>query len=177
MTATSALLTHRNGGDILAWRNGTGITAHQFLADVRHLAALLPAGRHMLNACNDRYRFTVGLGAALLTQKLSLLPPNHTPEMMRQLQAQAPDVFCLADSAHAIDLPGFVYQDAFAKTHAAMHPEVPFDIPHFPDMQPVADVFTSGSTGLPVPHRKTWGALARCARAEALRLGLHRGRF
>jgi hypothetical protein len=36
-------------------------------------------------------------------------------------------------------------------------------------------VFTSGSTGLPVPHRKHWGALVRNARAEADRLGMFDG--
>jgi acyl-coenzyme A synthetase/AMP-(fatty) acid ligase len=40
----------------------------------------------------------------------------------------------------------------------------------------VACVFTSGSTGTPVPHRKTWGNLARNVRVEAGRLQLHDGR-
>ena len=87
---TFALISHGSCDDILAWRHGERITVRQFLADVRHLAAALPAGRHMLNACSDRYHFTVGLGAALLKQKISLLPPTHTPEMMRQLRSMMP---------------------------------------------------------------------------------------
>ena len=173
---TFALLSHGSCDDILAWRYGEKITVRQFLGDARHLAAALPAGRHMLNACSDRYHFTVGLGAALLTQKISLLPPTHTPEMVRQLQMLAPDVFCLSDAPHAIDLPGFVYQDAFAQGPADLDTEAPCDIPRFSGSQPVADVFTSGSTGLPLPHRKTWGALVASARAEALRLGLSSSR-
>ena len=173
---TFALISHGSCDDTLAWRHGERITVRQFLGDVRHLAAALPAGQHMLNACSDRYHFTVGLGAALLTQKISLLPPTHTPEMMRQLRSLAPDVFCLSDAPHAIDLPGFVYQDAFAQGPAEVDPETFCDIPHFPGKQPVADVFTSGSTGVPLPHRKTWGALVRSARAEALHLGLSDGR-
>ena len=169
---TFALLAHRSGDDILAWRAGKSVTVRQFLGDVRHLAAALPAGKHMLNACSDRYHFTVGLGAALLTQKISLLPPTHTPEMMRQLQALTPDVFCLYDAPQALDLPGFSYTQAFARGPAAVEPGLPCDIPHFPGQQPVADVFTSGSTGQPLPHRKTWAALVHSARAEALRLGI-----
>jgi acyl-coenzyme A synthetase/AMP-(fatty) acid ligase len=167
-----ALVSHDSCDDILAWRYGESISVRQYLGDVRHLAAALPPGKHMLNACSDRYHFAVGLGAALLTHKISLLPPTHTPEMVRQLQALAPDVFCLSDAPHAIDLPGFVYQDAFVKRPADIDPEAPCYIPVLPDSQPVADVFTSGSTGLPLPHRKTWGALVRGARAEAQRLGL-----
>jgi acyl-coenzyme A synthetase/AMP-(fatty) acid ligase len=173
---TFALIGHGSGDDILACRHGKNITVRQFLADVAHLAAALPAGQHMLNACSDRYHFAVGLGAALLTRKISLLPPTHTPEMVRQLQAQAPDVFCLSDAAHAIALPGLAYQDAFAHGPADADPEAACDIPHLPGDQPVADVFTSGSTGQPLAHRKTWGSLVHSARAEAQCLGLDRGR-
>jgi acyl-coenzyme A synthetase/AMP-(fatty) acid ligase len=171
---TFALVSHDRGDDIMAWRYGESITVRRYLADVRHLAAALPAGGHMLNACSDRYHFTVGLGAALLTRKISLLPPTHTPEMIRQLQALAPDAFCLADAPHAIDLPGFAYQDAFASAPAEAEADAgeACDIPLIPGNQPVADVFTSGSTGLPQPHRKTWGSLVHSARAEAMRLGL-----
>lgn len=171
-----ALLSHGSGDDLLAWRHGERISVRRFLGDVRHLAAALPPGQHMLNACSDRYHFTVGLAAALLTQKISLLPPSHSPEMVRQLQALAPDVFCLSDAAPALDLPGFVYQDAFAKNPVDLDLYASCDIPRLPGNQPVADVFTSGSTGVPLPHRKTWGALVRSARAQAQRLGLRDGR-
>jgi len=169
---TYALISHHSGDDILAWRYGEQIPVRQYIADVRQLAAALPAGKHMLNACSDRYHFAVGLGAALLTRKISLLPPTHTPEMVRQLRTLAPDVFCLSDAPHAIDLSGFVYQDAFAEGPAETDPEESCDIPYLPGDQAVADVFTSGSTGLPQPHRKTWGSLVHSARAEAQRLGL-----
>lgn len=170
-----ALVSHDHPHNIVAWRYGESISVRQYIADVRHLAAQLPPGRHMLNACSDRYHFTVGLGAALVARKICLLPPTHTPEMIRQLQALAPDVFCLADAPHAIDLPGFVYQDAFAQGPADANPEEACNIPLLPANQPVADVFTSGSTGLPQPHRKTWGSLVHSARAEAMRLGLDPG--
>src|SRR5262249_37976567 len=40
-----------------------------------------------------------------------------------------------------------------------------------------AFVFTSGSTGTPLPYRKTWGRLVNCVRIEAERLGLLDGRL
>ncbi len=174
MIPTFSLLGHDSADDIVAWRLGKSITVRQFIGDVRHLASTLPAGKHMLNACSDRYHFAVGMGAALLTQKISLLPPTHTPEMMRQLQDLRPDVFCLADAPHAIDLPGLLYQDALAQPRAVIDPQAYLDIPLLESNQPAADVFTSGSTGVPLPHRKTWGALVHSARAEALRLGVTR---
>jgi acyl-coenzyme A synthetase/AMP-(fatty) acid ligase len=166
------LVSHRSADAILAWQQGKSITVRQFLMDVHRLAAALPSGLHMLNACSDRYHFTVGLGAALLTRKISLLPPTHTPDMMGQLRAMTPDVFCLFDSPHQIDLPGFAYQEAFAQQPVNANLREATGIPRIPGNQPVADVFTSGSTGLPQAHRKYWGSLVQSARAEAQRLGL-----
>ena len=165
------LVSHRSADAAVAWQHGKRISVRRFLEDVRRLAAALPVGSNMLNACSDRYHFTVGLGAALLARKISLLPPTHTPEMMRQLRTMAPDVFCLFDAPHEIDMPGFAYQDAFARTTPGADLSTPIDLPSLPDNQPVADVFTSGSTGQPQVHRKTWGSLVQSARAEAQRLG------
>ena len=169
------LVAHARLDDLVATRRSGAVdaadrqrvTVARFVADVLQLAALLPAGSHVLNACTDRYHFAVGLAAALLGQKISLLPSTHTPEMVRQMQVFAPDVFCLCDGHSAIDLPQFAYPAAWPSPDAAVTA-----VPQIPAGQTVAFVFTSGSTGLPVPHRKTWGALVRNVRAEAERLGL-----
>jgi acyl-coenzyme A synthetase/AMP-(fatty) acid ligase len=129
----------------------------------------------VLNVCTDRYRFTVGLAASLLTSKLSLLPPTHTPEVIRRVAAFAPDVFCLTDGENcAIDLPQVRYPAAAPDGLPA--PLGPWQVPRIDAAQTAAIVFTSGSTGLPVPHRKTWGRLVRCVRDGAGRLGLLDGR-
>jgi len=47
-----------------------------------------------------------------------------------------------------------------------------FAIPQIDTNQRIAVVFTSGSTGTPQPHPKTWGALVSSMQAEAARLGL-----
>ncbi len=143
--------------------------AGQFLADAAALAAHLPAGRHVINACADRYRFAVGVAGALLAGKVSLLPPSHTPEVLRHLRAFAPDVFCLTDSPECdLNLPQVRFPQASAPPRA-------WQVPHLAPDTPVAYVFTSGTTGVPVPHPKTWGALVRCVRAGAERLELAPG--
>jgi acyl-coenzyme A synthetase/AMP-(fatty) acid ligase len=50
------------------------------------------------------------------------------------------------------------------------------EVPQIPAARTAAIVFTSGSTGAPVAHRKSWGALVQSVRAEAGRLGLMDGR-
>ena len=93
------LLSHRTGTAVVAYRGGRAVTAGEFLADANELAARLPGGRHVLNACIDRYRFTVGLAACLISGRVSLLPSTHTAEVVRQLLQFAPDAFCLTDAS------------------------------------------------------------------------------
>lgn len=171
---TFPLITHERADSVIAWRDGCPVTAAQFLSDVMQLSSQLPSGGHMLNTCNDRYRFTVGLAAALVSNKVSLLPSTQTPEMIRQLLQFAPDTFCLTDSKDCqVALP----QVQFPTLEAAADVEQqPYNVPHIDGSQLVAYVFTSGSTGAPVPHRKTWAALVRNVQSEAELCGLNDGR-
>jgi acyl-coenzyme A synthetase/AMP-(fatty) acid ligase len=160
------LFTHEGPDSIVAWRDHQPIDARRFLADVRELAQRLPAGRHVLNLCVDRYRFTVGFAASLLAGKCSLLPPAHAPEVIRQLHAFAPDAFCLTDDADCtIELPLLFYRDGVAEIGSE-----DWVVPLISPAQLAAYIFTSGSTGVPVPHRKTWGRLVRCVQLEAEQL-------
>jgi acyl-coenzyme A synthetase/AMP-(fatty) acid ligase len=166
------LIRHGSPDSVVAYRDGIAIPARRFLADVQRVAAALPAGRrHMLNLCQDRYRFAVALAAALVTRRVTLLPPTSTPEVLRQMAEFAPDGFCLVDE-----------HGCTALVHTVLYPEgddAPvgdLPVPQIEADRLVAYVFTSGSTGTPVPHAKHWGPLVRNVRAEAERLGLSDGR-
>jgi len=103
---TLPLVSHLSPDSIIAHRADGAVTRQQFLYEVAQLAALFPAGGHLLNMCSDRYRFSVGLAAAILAGKVSLLPSTQTPEVVRQITLFAPDVFCLTDSdLCTVDLP------------------------------------------------------------------------
>ncbi|MGA7181467.1 MAG: AMP-binding protein [Thiobacillaceae bacterium] len=164
---TLPLIAHRRLDAGMAWRGSTPVSVRQFLGEVEHVAGQLPPGRHVLNLCGDRYRFTVALAACIVSDRISLLPSTHTPEMVRQMQRIAPDVFCIVDKDDGgVDLPAVRYPESAPP---------PAPNPAIPDInceQVIALVFTSGSTGVPVPHAKRWGSLVRNVRAEAERLGV-----
>jgi acyl-coenzyme A synthetase/AMP-(fatty) acid ligase len=164
------LIAHDRPDAIVAYRRGQPISAAQFLDDVRTLAARLLPGTHLLNFCSDRYRFAVGLAAALTSGKCSILPSTHTPEVIRHLRAFAPDVFCLSDDPQCpLALPQLLYSDSAAPNGGARgHGQ--FSVPQIDAGRLAAYVFTSGSSGTPVPHAKTWGRLVQCVRAEVTRL-------
>jgi acyl-coenzyme A synthetase/AMP-(fatty) acid ligase len=168
---TSPLFSYESPTAVVAYRQGVAVDAQQFLADATQLAASLPAGQHVLNICLDRYRFTVGLAACLMTERVSLLPSTHTPEVIRQLARFAPDAFCLTDEQSCtIDLPRFQYPPNLRGA------EVAWAVPQIPVWQLAAIVFTSGSTGVPLPFKKTWGRLAEGVRNGAPLLGLLDGK-
>src|SRR3984957_15762108 len=172
---TIALLFHASAGAVVAYRGGQPVSAQQLLEDARRLAHLLPAGRHVLNVCGDRYRFAVGFAACLISGRVSLLPSTHTPEVIGQMASFAPDAFCLTDDPNCdFGLPKVQYPEELRpeelrpgelhpeKLHSEKLPggELPWIVPEIPAGQLAAIVFTSGSTGTPLPYKKTWGRLA-----------------
>ena len=166
--APISLLGHDRPESVVAFRNGEPVTAAHFLADVAALAERLPRRGHVVNGCIDRYRFAVGLAAALTREQVSLLLPSDAPGLMEQIAEQYPDLYYLTDGTAmpggAID--AVAYPEALPVTLAAAA------VPAFAAEQRAALVFTSGSTGRPMPNLKSWGAMAASARAAGARLGV-----
>lgn len=159
---------------VVAYRRGQAISLRRFLADAARLRALLPAGGAVLNLCEDRYRFMTGFVAALTAGKPTLLPSTYAPDTLRQILAFAPDAYYLGDRAlDCVDIPGLVYPGEFDEDDDS---SAISGVPSVPCARPAVCVFTSGSTGAPVPHWKTWGSLVANVRAEAERLGIADGR-
>jgi acyl-coenzyme A synthetase/AMP-(fatty) acid ligase len=159
--AAAPLVRGFGAGAAFAYREGRRLTIERFLWDASRLAALLPDRRYLLNLCADRYHFAVGFAAALLRRQVSLLPPNETPDLIERLVSQYPGVYCLSDRMTGLrSLETVVFPELDDAGMAAL------PIPDVPEAQIAAIVFTSGSTGEPVPYRKTWGSLVRVALAE-----------
>ena len=157
----------------LAWRAGQAISRRQYLADAQALAERLPARGEVLNLSSDRYRFALGLGAAMLRGQPNLLPPNHTPDTVARLRQLFPSVYGLVDEGGgAVALPTLSHATVSADWDHAGDVRVPRI-----DAEAVtAQVLTSGSTGNPVPHAKPWGLLVSNTEAGVERLAQHMGR-
>lgn len=136
---------------IVALEGRQRIGLDTFLAQVRGVAAALPAGRHAVNLCEDRYRFLVSFCAVALRGQISLLPPSRAPEVVTDVLAQYPESYSLGDGSLAAVPPGhWRLPDVL--------PELQGDAPTIDDAAVVAIGFTSGSTGTPKANPKTWHA-------------------
>lgn len=162
------LIARHGLDDTLAWRADGPVSVRRFLAESSALARQLPAGDCLLNVCTDRYRFAVGFVAGLLAGKTSLQPASQSAETLAQIEAAHPGTVCLRDGPFAAGtLPCVDFPDL-----SAVAPEDIREIPGIAAERVVAILFTSGSTGLPQAHRKTWGKLVENAEAGARALGL-----
>lgn len=159
-------LGHRDRSAVVAWRGNQPVCVDQFLSDLAVVSAKLPERRFLVNLCVDRYRFAVGLAAALIREQVSLLPPTHAPELLQRLKKTYPGLYALGDGGVQSDVLETVdYPER--GTAATLD-----DMPAFPASRAAAIAFTSGSTGEPTPHAKSWGRLALGAVHEAQCLAL-----
>ncbi|MDO5086105.1 MAG: AMP-binding protein [Comamonadaceae bacterium] len=177
MMATCPLSTHAPDS-VIAWTATGAVTTAQYCADVMRLAAQLatqavttpaaagqpPQRFGVLNTCQDRYGFMVGLGAALVQGAVTLMPANLTPVVLRQLAQSHGTLLNLHDGhARAEGVPGLHVAPVARQGDAA-------PMPHIPANQLAVVAFTSGSTGTPTAHAKHWGALCLNGANEAARL-------
>lgn len=169
------LILHTHPEAVVAYRDGVAITARTFLEDVATLQSQLPAAGHVLNACVDRYRFSVTLMAVALAGKANLLPSSLSPHMVAELQRFASDAVCVTDDAKSrVELPTLVYPEMPAPQ--LLRPNsASWHVPRLDTTRLIAIVFTSGSTGIPVAHRKTWGSLVKSIKSSLERLKIESG--
>jgi acyl-coenzyme A synthetase/AMP-(fatty) acid ligase len=166
------LVTHTRLSDPLAYRQGRAISAAQYLADVDDCAQRLPPAQYVLLACQDRYAFAVGFGAAQVRGQTCLLPSTHTQELIAKLAHTHEALYCLTDEPTcSLALPQTHLNGRLLQ--AAIPPDQ--QVPLIATDHIAAYVFTSGSTGQPLPHSKTWGKLVINVQSEGQRLGITQG--
>lgn len=148
---------------VLAWRGRIPVTVTQFMGDVMTLAEALPTGTHLVNACADRYHFLVGLAAALICEKTTVLPPSVSPDDLKRYTADFGGIWILADGVMPAGFAVVPYVDAHQQQRISEVPSIRADLS-------AIVAFTSGSTGKPLPCLKTFESLVRGAKLAADRL-------
>ena len=160
------LSTH-DADAVIAIGPAGAITAGAFYRRATRLAEALPHGQYVVNTCQDRYLFMLGLAAALIQGRPTLMPSSFTPGTLQQIQSHYAEVVCLHDGhQRAEGIPGWQIEeeDGAVAPEQAQAPMIDAD-------QVAAIVFTSGSTGEPTAHAKRWGRLCLNGASEAERLG------
>lgn len=166
MNAELPLINGFDRAATVGWSDGEPVSAARFCAAARALAADLPQRRHAINLCEDRLNFMVGFAAALIARQVSLLPYTKAPGVIRELCVAHTDSYCISDGGDLpVGVPAIMVPPWRAFGAAAEVPVIPADLE-------ALVAFTSGSTGQPQAHSKTWGSLVSDARSLFRDLGV-----
>ena len=164
---TYPLLTHHVPTGTLAWRRDRAYSAGDFLRSVWTLAAQLPQKRYAINLCKDRYHFAIGFAAGLVARQISLLPTCRADEPLRRLIQRYPDAYILTDHDDVeTSIPRFHMTDQGGQGPGST------ENPFIPADRIAVVAFTSGSSGYPQAHAKSWGSLVTGANALGRQLNL-----
>ncbi|MEO8346531.1 MAG: AMP-binding protein [Betaproteobacteria bacterium] len=151
----------------VAFDRNRAFGAAAFCAAATAMSARLPAGRHVFNLCDGRVEFLLGSAAALLAGCTLVLPPSRLARTLDELLDIYPDSCCLVDfpgpahvPANVATMPIRVELENALQASTVLGAWPP---PLIAAMHQAAILFTSGSTGSPQPHSKTWGELCEGA--------------
>ncbi len=165
------LIAYADLNNPLAYRHGSVISAAQYITDVHYGAERLPSSNYVLLACQDRYAFAVGFGAAMVRGQSCLMPSTHTEELIASLASTYEALYCMTDDpACVFGLPQTQVGDWLLSERPS--PASPPSVPLIAAGHVAAYVYTSGSTGLPVAHPKHWDKLVINVQSEGARLGI-----
>ncbi|MGG6463170.1 AMP-binding protein [Solilutibacter silvestris] len=119
----------------------------EFLARVRAVAAVLPQATHVINLCERRDAFIIGLCAAASRGQVTLLPPSRAEDVVAEVQSRHPGSYRMGDAAAngSVDVHVDPALTGIDGDEPLIDPESVFVIG-----------FTSGSTGAPMAYPKTF---------------------
>ncbi len=141
----------------LLFDRGRRMSAAVFCAAALAASARLPRARFAFNLCEGRAEFLLASAAALLAGHTLVLPPSRLARTLDDLREAHPDSYCLVDApapAHS----GIACVALRPELDAAREEPV-WPPPSIRDSHIAAILFTSGSTGAPQSHGKTWREL------------------
>lgn len=155
---------YRPAAPLLQTASGT-LNQAAFIGQAARLARTLPDAAQVLNLCESRQAFLLGFAAALLRGQTSLLPPNKAAVTVAGIRARHPGSYVLTDAA------GADWADAMQMPAELSGEDWNGPAPLIPAGLVAALPFTSGSTGEPLPHAKSWGGLVGHIGLLSQRLG------
>jgi acyl-coenzyme A synthetase/AMP-(fatty) acid ligase len=161
------LLASHGDEDRVCFGGAGARTRAQLLADVERIARILPdaaPGARVVLACVDRYLFSAALLAVWRRGLVAALPPNGQPESVRELRDLEGVVELLHDREESLgrDIRALVAGDLAAergtRARGTAQAGAGFELAR-PLEHTALVVYTSGSTGEPSAHEKTYRQL------------------
>lgn len=148
----------------------------QHVAYVRCYLVELPESQgrglpKIINLCEDRYHFLVLFTAGMLESRTTIMPANRSEGELARLVAANVHV----DKVSDLDIENICQLEINAPAGQNVQKNLSWNINLIPDELIVAELYTSGSSGTPVGHNKTWRQLVDAAQQVYARFSLNSG--
>lgn len=117
----------------------------------------------VLNLCEDHYHFMVVFTASMLEGRTTVMPANRSEGELKRLTLINNDIRSINDA----EITVLCQIDLLDSSN-----DIAWDINLVPDTMIVAELYTSGSTGMPNANLKTWGQLVNGAQQLCAGFGL-----
>lgn len=118
----------------------------------------------VLNLCEDHYHFIVVFTASMLEGRTTVMPSNRSQgELTRMIEANKG-----IQSIYDAEIVDICLLDMLPS-----YESIEWQVSLIPDAMIVAELYTSGSTGIPLVHLKSWGQLVNSAQQVHTRFGLN----
>lgn len=143
---------------IIAWYKGDTLDWQTFEYHVSQTRLLLCSNKNdknnsitkIINLCEDRYHFLVTFTASILERRTTIMPLNKSEGELARLKSSNKEVL-LIDDANIENI---------CQTHMkSLSDNFSWNIDLIPQNMIVAVLYTSGSTGTPTAHPKSWRQL------------------
>ncbi len=165
--------------DIVARYRGRSIEKKLFEQHVTHARCYLverqeSEGRNLakvINLCEDRYHFLVLFTASMLEGRATVMPANRSEGELARLVAENVCVDKVSDQ----NIENICQSGFSAPDEQSVQKNLNWNINLIPDELIVAELYTSGSSGTPVAHNKTWRQLVDAAQQVHARFSFSSG--
>ena len=157
---------------VIAWYKGESISWSKFESHVTQTRFQIVQSNDdrpglstkVLNLCEDRYHFLVVFTASILSGRTTVMPANQSEGELSRLITSNKDIQLVSD-----DKIEDICQAGIGSSTA----DFTWDVNLVPNALIVAELYTSGSTGMPTAHNKTWGQLVDGAQQVCARFAMN----
>lgn len=165
----SPLISHYSPEQQMLTEGRSVYNQGQMIDSAIELASKIPEHKYVINLCANRHQFVKAFMAAILDKKITLLPASKTNENIFKLSKSFENSIVVSDQRTNFE---GVKQFLLPKSISTKTNSFVKSAPLIGNDQLCVFAFTSGTTGAPTIHPKSWRTLSITAGLLARRFGL-----
>ncbi len=170
---TLALLRKHELNSTIGLVDGKSVNCSEFIGQAIGLSDNLPDTNYLIQLCDEPYYFLLSFVAALIKQKTLILPPNKALGTIEELCSKYNNarIICDKESNEGVKNSGSI------NCRKIFDSQPSSEIPQISEEHICVVLHTSGTTGKPKAHSKTWKSLVKGCELTGYALQIRQGSY